>query len=103
MISENGIGLYDTLNADGTVHDTERIRYYEAHIAALAQAVKEGVEVFAYCPWSAMDLISTHEGFRKRYVFIYVNRTDDALLDLTRYKKDSFYWYRDMILNQGRF
>ncbi len=103
MISENGIGLYDTLNADGTVHDTERIRYYEAHIAALAQAVKEGVEVFAYCPWSAMDLISTHEGFRKRYGFIYVNRTDDALLDLTRYKKDSFYWYRDMILNQGRF
>ena len=103
MISENGIGLYDTLNADGTVHDTERIRYYEAHIAVLAQAVKEGVEVFAYCPWSAMDLISTHEGFRKRYGFIYVNRTDDALLDLTRYKKDSFYWYRDMILNQGRF
>lgn len=103
MISENGIGLYDTLNADGSIHDTERIHYYEAHIAALAKAVEEGVEVFSYCPWSAMDLISTHEGFRKRYGFIYVNRTDENLLNLARYKKDSFYWYRDMIQNQGRF
>lgn len=103
MISENGIGLYDELEADGSVHDTERIRYYEAHIAALAKAVEGGAEVFAYCPWSAMDLISTHEGFRKRYGFIYVNRTDKDVLDLARYKKDSFYWYRDMIQNQGRF
>lgn len=103
MISENGIGLYETLEADGSVHDTERIRYYEAHISALARAVESGVPVFAYCPWSAMDLISTHEGFRKRYGFIYVNRTDESVLDLARYKKDSFYWYRSMIQNRGRF
>ncbi|MFQ7799159.1 MAG: family 1 glycosylhydrolase [Coprobacillus cateniformis] len=27
-----------------------------------------------YCPWSAIDLISTHEGMVKRYGFIYVDR-----------------------------
>lgn len=103
MISENGIGTYDKLGSDGTIHDEGRIEYYKAHIKAMAEAREDGVDVFSYCPWSAMDLISTHEGFRKRYGFIYVNRTDENTLDLKRYKKDSFYWYHDMITNNGRF
>lgn len=103
MISENGIGTYDKLEEDGTIHDIGRIEYYKAHIEMLAKALEDGVDVFSYCPWSAMDLISTHEGFRKRYGFIFVNRTDDDVLDLKRYKKDSFYWYHDMIKNNGRF
>lgn len=103
MISENGIGTYDRLEEDGTIHDTGRIEYYKAHIAALAQALEDGIDVFSYCPWSAIDLISTHEGFRKRYGFIYVNRTDSDVLDLKRYKKDSFYWYRSVIENHGKF
>ena len=103
MISENGIGLYDKLEKDGTIHDESRIEYYKEHITAMAQAMDDGVDVFSYCPWSAIDLISTHEGFKKRYGFIYVNRTDNDLLDLKRYKKDSFYWYQKMIKNNGRF
>lgn len=103
MISENGIGMYDKLEDDGTIHDLGRIEYYKEHIAAMAQAIDDGVKVFSYCPWSAMDLISTHEGFKKRYGFLYVNRTDEALLDLKRYKKDSYFWFRDMIKNRGRF
>ena len=103
MISENGIGLYDKLEKDGTIHDESRIEYYKKHITAMAQAMDDGVDVFSYCPWSAIDLISTHEGFKKRYGFIYVNRTDNDLLDLKRYKKDSFYWYQKMIKNNGRF
>lgn len=103
MISENGIGMYDKLEEDGSVHDEGRIEYYKAHISAMAQAIDDGAEVFAYCPWSAMDLISTHEGFKKRYGFLYVNRTDDDLLDMKRYKKDSFYWYKKMIENNGQF
>lgn len=103
MISENGIGLIESLESDGKIHDQERIEYYKAHITALAEAMESGVEVLGYCPWSAIDLISTHEGFRKRYGFIYVNRTDDELLDLKRIKKDSFFWYQSCISNQGRF
>ena len=29
-----------------------------------------------YCPWSALDLVSTSNGVKKRYGFIYVDRTD---------------------------
>lgn len=103
LISENGMGTYDILEKNGKVHDLERIDYYEQHIQQMAEAMDGGVEVIGYCPWSAIDLVSTHNGVRKRYGFIYVNRTDDSLLDLKRYKKDSFYWYQELISNRGRF
>ena len=57
------------------------------HIEQMELAVQDGVEIIGYCPWSAIDLISTHEGIEKRYGFIYVNRTETELLDLARYKK----------------
>ncbi|TKO92560.1 family 1 glycosylhydrolase, partial [Enterococcus faecalis] len=55
------------------------------------------VELFGYCPWSVMDILSSHKGFKKRYGFIYVNREDHELKDLRRIKKDSFYWYQSVI------
>ena len=67
----------------------------------MEKAIDEGVEVFGYCPWSAIDLISTHQGLRKRYGFIYVNREDFDLKDMKRYKKDSFYWYQQVIKDNG--
>lgn len=103
LISENGMGTYDKLEEDGTIHDLERIDYYEQHIEQMAKAMSDGVDVIGYCPWSAIDLISTHQGIRKRYGFVYVNRTDDDLCDMKRYKKDSFFWYQKLIKNQGRF
>lgn len=101
LITENGIGARDILEDDGTIHDTYRIDYYKQHISSLGEAINEGVPFIGYCPWSAIDLISTHEGMRKRYGFIYVNRTDFDLKDLSRYKKDSFYWYQNLIQKNG--
>lgn len=43
----------------------------------MKRAMDYGVEVLAYCPWSAVDLLSTSNGVKKRYGFIYVDRTDD--------------------------
>lgn len=97
LVTENGIGARDVLTDDGKIHDQYRIDYLKQHIKQMALAIEDGVEVIGYCPWSAIDLISTHEGITKRYGFIFVNRTEDDLLDLTRYKKDSFYWYKQMI------
>jgi 6-phospho-beta-glucosidase len=59
------------------------------------------VEVMGYCPWSAIDLISTHQGFEKRYGFIYVDRDNLDLKDLSRRKKKSFHWYKQVILSNG--
>lgn len=49
-----------------------------------------------------MDLLSSRQGFRKRYGFVYVNRDEHDLKDLARIKKDSFYWYRRVIETNGR-
>ena len=86
---------------DGQVHDTYRIDYLAKHVQQMEEAIEEGADVFGYCPWSAIDLISTHEGFRKRYGFVYVNRSDFDLKDLKRIKKDSFYWYQKIIQQNG--
>lgn len=101
FITENGIGGYDTLEEDGSIQDTYRINFYRKHIEQMRQAIHEGVEVLGFCPWSAMDLVSTHQGFSKRYGFIYVHRTDTEVFDLKRYRKDSFYWYQKVIQTNG--
>lgn len=99
MISENGLGAEDVLEENYKIHDPYRIDYYEKHIQQFLIAKDEGVEVFAYCPWSAIDLISTHQGFKKRYGFIYVDRDEFSTKTLNRYKKDSFFWYQEFIKN----
>ncbi len=100
IVTENGLGAYDTLE-DGRVHDNYRIAYLRAHIEQLHKAVTENIEMMGYCPWSAIDLVSTHEGIRKRYGFIYVDTTDEEVGTLDRYKKDSFYWYKKVIATNG--
>ncbi|MGX6980106.1 glycoside hydrolase family 1 protein [Vagococcus elongatus] len=102
LITENGLGGRDKLEEDGTIHDNYRIDYLRQHIIELEKTIEDGVPFIGYCPWSAIDLISTHEGIRKRYGFIYVNRSDFDLKDLKRYRKDSFYWYQHLIETNGR-
>ena len=101
IITENGLGAYDTLGEDGKIHDTYRINYLRAHIEQMRLAITDGVEMMGYCPWSAIDLISTHEGMRKRYGFVYVDRDEFDLKTMKRYPKDSFYWYKKVIASNG--
>ncbi|WP_342258918.1 glycoside hydrolase family 1 protein [Spiroplasma endosymbiont of Dioctria linearis] len=101
MITENGLGAKDILTKEGEIHDTYRIEYYQKHISKMLEAIDEGVDIIGYMPWSAIDLISTHEGVSKRYGFIYVNRDEFDLKDMKRYKKDSFYWYKELIKTNG--
>ena len=100
IVTENGLGAFDKLE-NGQIHDSYRINYLRDHINSLKRAVSEGVDVFGYCTWSVMDLVSTHQGFDKRYGFIYVNRDNFDLKDLSRIKKDSFYWYNKVINSNG--
>ncbi|MHC5248469.1 glycoside hydrolase family 1 protein [Enterococcus sp. LJL90] len=101
MITENGLGAYDELTSDGKVHDEYRIKYLKEHIAATKRAMDRGVEVIGYMPWSALDLLSTSNGYRKRYGLIYVDRTDEDPKDCARIRKDSFYWYQQVIASRG--
>ena len=86
---------------DGKVHDAYRIEYLRKHIEQIRLAISDGCEMLGYNPWSAIDLISTHEGMKKRYGFIYVDRDEFDLKTLDRYRKDSFYWYKKVIASNG--
>lgn len=101
MVTENGLGAYDTLE-DGKVHDEYRIDYLRAHIKAMKKAIHYGAEVIGYMPWSALDLLSTSNGVKKRYGFIYVDRSDDDPKQCARIRKDSFYWYQRVIASNGK-
>lgn len=102
LIIENGIGAIDKLEDDHTIHDQYRIDYHREHIKALKEAVDDGVNLLGYTMWSCIDLVSAGTGeLRKRYGFIYVDIDDQGQGTFNRYKKDSFYWYKDVIANNG--
>lgn len=101
IITENGCASTEELTKEGKVHDEYRIDYIREHLKECQLAITEGVELFGYCPWSIIDVISVKEGFSKRYGLIYVNRTDKDIKDLERYRKDSSYWYEEVIKTNG--
>lgn len=101
LITENGLGAADILTENGKVHDSYRIDYLRRHIQSCRQALNDGVDLIGYSPWSFMDLLSSHEGFRKRYGFLYVDRGEHDTGSLKRIKKDSFHWYRRVIETNG--
>lgn len=100
MITENGLGYPDQL-INETVEDDYRIEYIRAHLKAVNEALNIGVEVIGYNLWSFIDLISGHQGFNKRYGLVYVNRDEFDLKDMKRFKKKSFYWYKEVIKQKG--
>ncbi|OYQ65959.1 6-phospho-beta-glucosidase [Aerococcus sp. 1KP-2016] len=104
FIVENGLGAKDTVEADGSINDDYRINYLKAHINAFMDAVEQdGIPLLGYTPWGIIDLVSASTGeMSKRYGLIYVDRQDDGSGDLSRSKKKSFGWYKEVIETNGQ-
>lgn len=103
MVVENGLGAFDTVEEDGSIHDDYRIDYHRAHIQAMGAALENGVDLIAYTTWGCIDLVSAGTGeMRKRYGFIYVDKDDEGKGTFDRTPKDSFYWYKKVIASQGQ-
>ena len=101
FVVENGIGSKDKV-VDGKIHDDYRIEYFRNHFLAMNEAVKEGVELMGYTSWGCIDIVSASTSqMSKRYGFIYVDLDDYNNGSLERIKKDSFYWYKDIIESNG--
>jgi beta-glucosidase len=91
-ITENGIAVDDQPDANGEVHDPQRISFHERHLVQAARAIQAGVPLKGYFAWSLMDNFEWAEGFSKRFGLIYIDYpTQDRVL------KDSALWYRDWI------
>jgi beta-glucosidase len=75
--AQTGLPLYVTENGIATEDDSERIDYLGAHLAAVAQARAEGVDVRGYIHWSAFDNFEWAEGYGPKFGLIAVDRDTD--------------------------
>ncbi len=92
IITESGCSYGTGPDADGVVDDTERIEYLDAHLRAVATAVRAGVDVKGYYTWSLMDNFEWAEGYTQRFGLVHVDYET-----LERTPKRSFEWYAETI------
>ena len=103
FVVENGLGAVDILEKDHSIHDPYRMDYLKKHIQAMKDAIEiDGVDLMGYTPWGCIDVVSAGTGeMKKRDGFIYVDMDDQGHGTLKRFKKDSFYWYKNVIETNG--
>jgi beta-glucosidase len=95
IITESGCSYGTAPDADGVVDDQDRIDYLDAHLRAVAVAVRAGVDVRGYYTWSLMDNFEWAEGYTQRFGLVYVDYETQA-----RIPKRSFDWYAETIRSQ---
>ena len=95
IITESGCSYGTAPDADGVVDDQARIDYLDAHLRAVAVAVRAGVDVRGYYTWSLMDNFEWAEGYTQRFGLVYVDYETQA-----RIPKRSFDWYAETIRAQ---
>ncbi len=93
-VKENGAAFRDEL-VDGRVHDHERVAYLAAHIAAVGDALAQGVPMAGYMVWSLLDNFEWASGYAKRFGLVHVDYATQR-----RTLKDSALWYRDFLQRQ---
>jgi beta-glucosidase len=72
-VTENGAAYDDQVAEDGQVHDAERTTFLVDHLAAVLDAVDEGVPVHGYFYWSLMDNFEWAWGYTKRFGVVRVD------------------------------
>jgi beta-glucosidase len=91
-VTENGSAWTDTVTPDGRVHDPERLRYLEEHLAACGRAARRGVPLAGYFAWSLLDNFEWDYGYDARFGLVYVDYPTQQ-----RLMKDSGRRYADII------
>jgi beta-glucosidase len=97
VITENGMANTDFIQLNGKVHDPQRIDFLTRYLRELKRAAADGVPIDAYFLWSIMDNFEWSFGYKRRFGLTYIDHlTKDRVL------KDSAFWYREIIKNNGK-
>tara|TARA_R110002167_G_scaffold84295_8_gene229250 strand:+ start:13678 stop:15060 length:1383 start_codon:yes stop_codon:yes gene_type:complete len=91
FITENGAAMPDVI-IDNEVNDQHRLDYYQTHLLAVDNAIKQGVDIRGYFAWSLMDNFEWAEGYVKRFGIVYVDYATSK-----RTLKASGKAYRDLL------
>ncbi|MGQ9592966.1 MAG: GH1 family beta-glucosidase [Anaerolineae bacterium] len=95
-ITENGAAFADQVDAEGRVHDAQRVGFLREHIAQAHRALEEGVPLAGYFVWTLLDNFEWAYGYSKRFGIVYVDFATQE-----RIVKDSGIWYRGVIAENG--
>lgn len=90
-VTENGAAFNDVVT-DGHIHDAQRADYIARHIAAIGDAIRQGVYMRGYMVWSLLDNFEWASGYEKRFGIIHVDYATQQ-----RTLKDSALWYREFL------
>ncbi len=96
LVSENGAAFKDVVENDGSIRDERRINYIHEHLLACNKAIQDGVNLKGYFLWSFMDNFEWSFGYSKRFGIVHVD-----FETLKRTIKQSGYWYKNVIENNG--
>jgi beta-glucosidase len=91
-VTENGAAYDDVVTDDGSVHDADRLTFLRDHLAAILDAIDDGVPVGGYFYWSLMDNFEWAWGYEKRFGIVRVDYDTQV-----RTLKDSALEYRAII------
>ena len=92
IVTENGAAFDDSVDEDGQVHDTQRVEYVQAHLAAIKDAIDAGADVRGYQLWSLLDNFEWAWGYGRRFGVIWVDYdTQERII------KDSARFYAEVI------
>lgn len=97
MVTENGAAYEDVVTPDGKVHDPDRTRYVEQHLAACLAAIEQGADLRGYLLWSLLDNFEWAFGYSKRFGIVHVDYGTQ-----TRTVKDSGEYFREVIATHQR-
>lgn len=73
FVTEHGCAAKDAPGPDGEVHDTDRLMYLRAGMAALARAIEAGASVDGCFFWSAFDNFEWTDGLQRRFGLVHVD------------------------------
>jgi beta-glucosidase len=96
-VTENGAAFYDPpMTIDGRIDDPLRVYYYREHLRAVAEAMRQGVDLRGYFAWSLLDNFEWSLGYSKRFGIIHVDYATQQ-----RTIKASGRFYADVIRTRG--
>ena len=93
-VTENGGAFKDHCD-NGQVHDPLRKDYIARHIAAVSDAIRQGVNMEGYMVWSLLDNFEWASGYEKRFGIVHVDYASQQ-----RTLKDSAHWYKGFLQHQ---
>ncbi len=94
-VTENGAAYEDPPVRDGTIEDTDRVAYLEAHLGSVDRCRAEGLPLHGYFLWSLLDNFEWAEGYGRRFGIVHSDADR-----YVRVPKHSFHRYKEAIASR---